>query len=239
MPRLPSCARTRWQVPVPDLVVAVLAAGASRRLGQPKQLVPLDGEPLLRRQCRCALAAGLGEVVVVLGANEHQHRTVITDLPVEVTVNQEWTEGLASTLRVAVCAAQRRRAALLVLPCDQYRITPGDLRTLRDRWYAAPSIAWMSVSDGYAGPPAILPDQYFEQVLELRGDAGARSVLRAAQAPAVREMVNPRATFDLDSPADLNIAVAWRPTRRDGRSAPRATALGTDARIQTDLRARR
>jgi CTP:molybdopterin cytidylyltransferase MocA len=94
-----------------------------------------------------------------------------------------------------------------VLPCDQYRITPDDLRMLHRRWRLAPSIACISVSDGYAGPPAILPDEYFERLLRLRGDAGARAVLRD---PTTRhEIVNPHAAFDLDSPADLLVAHAW------------------------------
>src|SRR5216684_1139625 len=82
---------------LPDLVVAVLAAGASRRLGRAKQLVPIGGEPLLRRQCRCALSARVGEVLAILGCDEAQHREVIVDLPVDVRVNDEWEEGLAAT----------------------------------------------------------------------------------------------------------------------------------------------
>src|ERR1700716_1366964 len=87
---------------LPDLVVAVLAAGASRRLGRAKQLVPVGGEPLLRRQCRCALSARVGEVVAILGCDEAHHREVIVDLPVAVQVNDEWEEGLAGTLRAGV-----------------------------------------------------------------------------------------------------------------------------------------
>src|ERR1700674_5780337 len=96
---------------LPDLVVAVLAAGASRRLGRAKQLVPVGGQPLLRRQCRCALSARVGEVVAILGCDEAQHREVIVDLPVDVRVNDEWEEGLAATPRSAVRAAKERQGA--------------------------------------------------------------------------------------------------------------------------------
>src|SRR5882724_483722 len=151
----------------PDLVVAVLAAGASRRLGRAKQLVPIGGEPLLRRQCLCALSAQVGEVVAILGRDEAEHREVIIDLPVGVRVNDEWEEGLAATLRSAVRVAQERRAALLVLPCDQYRIIPEDLRTLYDHWRWAPCIPCASRWGHYAGPPAILPIHYHDDVLRL------------------------------------------------------------------------
>jgi CTP:molybdopterin cytidylyltransferase MocA len=194
---------------LPDLVVAVLAAGASRRLGHPKQLVPIGGEPLLRRQCRCALNAEIGEVVVILGCDAAQHRQVIADLPIFVRVNDEWEEGLAATLRSAVQVAKERRAALLVMACDQYRIIPDDLRALYTRWRWAPCIAYVSRWGGYAGPPAILPIHYFDDVLRLRGDRGARSLLYHSQRARPDEIVNPRAAFDLDSPQELRVAHEW------------------------------
>ncbi len=202
------------RVLVPDLVVAVLAAGASRRLGRAKQLVPIDGEPLLRRQCRCALNAQVGDVVVILGCDEEQHREVIIDLAVDVRVNHEWKEGLAATLRSAVRVAKLRRAALLVLPYDQYRIIPDDLRTVYDRWRRAPSTACVSRCGDYAGPPAILPTPYHEHVLALRGDVGARALVYQCQWPRPQEVRNPRATFDLDSSEDVSIAEEWG--RRSG-----------------------
>jgi molybdenum cofactor cytidylyltransferase len=193
----------------PDLVVAVLAAGASRRLGRAKQLVRFGGEPLVRRQCRCAVASDVGHVVAILGCDAERHRAAIEDLPVAICVNREWAEGLAATLRCAVDAAGARRAALLVLPCDQYRITAADLRALCSAWRNAPSQPCVSRADSYAGPPAILPLEHHDRVRGLRGDTGARSLLyQSARRPT--EVVNPRALFDLDCPEDLRVATAWQ-----------------------------
>jgi len=194
---------------LPDVVIAVLAAGASRRLGRAKQLVPIGGEPLLRRQCRCALDARIGEVVAILGCDDAQHRQVIIDLPVEVRVNNEWEEGLAATLRSAVRTAKARQAALLVLQCDQYRIMPDDLRTLYEHWRWAPGIACISRWGSYAGPPAILPVHYYDDVLLLRGDIGARSLLYDLHRPCPDEIPIPGAAFDLDSPDEIRIANEW------------------------------
>jgi len=209
---------------LPDLVVAVLAAGASRRLGRAKQLVPIGGEPLLRRQCRCALSAEVGEVLAILGCDEVQHREVIVDLPVEVRVANQWKEGLAATLRSAVRAAKERQAALLVLPCDQYRIIPDDLRTLYDHWRWTPSIACVSRWGRYAGPPAILPIHYYDDVLRLRGDIGARSLLYDIRRPRPDEIPNPRATFDLDSPEEMRIAEAWGSSQVSRRNCDEKSA---------------
>ncbi len=197
----------------PRIVVAVLAAGASRRLRRPKQLVPIGGEPLLRRQCRCALAAGVGEVVAVLGCNADQHIRVISDLPVAVRVNGRWAEGLASSLRCAVRVATLRDAALLVLPCDQYRIVPMDIRALYDTWRRTPERACVSRHGQYVGPPVIIPVPYHQHILGLHGDVGARSVLYRPDRLLPIELTNPRATFDLDSAEDARRLGAWNKGR--------------------------
>ena len=198
----------------PDLLVVILAAGASRRLGSAKQMVSIGGETLLRRQCRCALDADLGPVLVVLGHDADRHKRVVADLPLDVRVNDEWQEGIAATLRLAVGVAIIRRAALLVLPCDQYRIAQNDLRALRDTWRLAPTVACVSRWGDYAGPPAILPIAYHEQALLLGGDTGARALLYGQGRPRPAEVVNPRAPYDLDSPRDLTVAQALSATLR-------------------------
>jgi len=197
----------------PDLVVAVLAAGASRRLGRAKQLVTLDGEPLLRRQCGSALAADVGEVLVILGCNADRHRRVVQDLPVSVLVNGNWAQGLSTTLRCAVRAAQLRRAALLVLPCDLYRVTSADLRALCGRWQRSPLSACVSRANEYVGPPAILPVSYHDRILALQGDSGARAVLFQPALPRPEEVANPNACFDLDCSDDVRVAAAWAERR--------------------------
>jgi len=190
----------------PELLVVVLAAGASRWLGTSKQLFPIDGEPLLRRQCRCALDAHIGRVLVILGNDADLHRRAISDLPIELGVNDNWQEGMAATLRHAVRIARQQRAATLVLPCDQYRVTPNDLQTLHDTWRPTPSAACVSRWHDYAGPPAILPIEYYGDVLKLQGDTGARALLYDGTRPRPLEVANLRATYDLDFPEDLAIA---------------------------------
>ena len=204
----------RQPVVSPDLLVVILAAGASRRLGSAKQLVSIGGETLLRRQCRCALDADVGPVLVVLGHDADRHKRLVADLPLDVRVNDEWQEGIAATLRLAVGVAIIRRAALLVLPCDQYRIAPNDLRTLRDTWRLTPTVACVSRWGDCAGSPAILPIAYHEEALSLRGDTGARALLYAQGRSRPAEVVNPRAPYDLDSPRDLTIAQAHSATLR-------------------------
>lgn len=189
-----------------DLVVVILAAGESARLGTAKQMVQIGGEPLLQRTCRRALAAGIGPVAVVLGCDAALHQQSIRGLPVEIQINAGWREGIAASLRVAVDLAAARHSASLILLGDQYRVTPHDLRRLHAAWRRGPTRPCVSTSADYAGPPTILPTETFDAIRSLRGDAGARGVLYGtAQAPV--EIVNPRAAYDIDTVEDLRHAV--------------------------------
>jgi CTP:molybdopterin cytidylyltransferase MocA len=190
----------------PAVLVAVLAAGASRRLGRPKQLVELpSGEVLLRRQCRIALDADVGNVVVVLGCKAEECAAGIADRPVTTLINAAWEEGLASSIRVAARAAMDARAAgLLVLHGDQYRVTAGDLRALHNAWQATGGGRAVRARNAeYAGPPVVLPAACLPAALTLEGEEGARRVLESLGPDGVLDVSMPNAAFDLDLPEQL------------------------------------
>ncbi len=186
------------------LVIAVLAAGASRRLGQPKQLVSIDGEPLLRRQCRVALEANLGHVVAILGCEADRCAQALAGLPITVRVNADWEAGLASSIRSAAeMAALSASSALLLLHGDQHRVTPQDLQRLHGAWAANGSRACRARHQSYAGPPVILPVSMFAAISALEGDQGARALLEQCSDDELLEVAMPNAVDDLDLPAQL------------------------------------
>ena len=86
--------------PLPHVAV-VLAAGGSRRLGQPKQLLKRDGETLVHRAVRLALETKPQRVLLVVGGHAQAMRDAVADLEVEVVMNAGWEEGLASSVRAA------------------------------------------------------------------------------------------------------------------------------------------
>ena len=185
-----------------ELLVAVLAAGASRRLGRPKQLVELGGEPLVRRVCRTAIAAGIGPVADVLGCRRDEIASVVSDLQVKVLDNDAWDGGMASSVRTAALAAlEQKVVALLLLHADQYAVSGDDLVRLRDAWRASSQSACLSRDGEHLGPPAILPARLFDRMRTLAGDTGPRAILRGD--PRVREVPMPSASRDVDCPADL------------------------------------
>ena len=194
-------------MPDPLLLTAVLAAGASRRLGRPKQLVAVDGQPLLRRQCRVTLDAGIGPVTAVLGCHADACAATIADLPVTIVVNGNWAEGLAASIRTAVgAAADAGAAGVLILHADQYRLTASALRALYAAWIGSGALgACRARHADYAGPPVILPAACFEAALQLRGDDGARGVLSALPPGSLIDVEMPNATADLDLPGQLEM----------------------------------
>ncbi len=181
-----------------------MAAGASRRLGQPKQLVQIDGEPLLRRQCRTALAANLGPIVVILGCRAGECLRAIIDLPVDTRTNERWAEGLSTSIRMAAQLALTAGVnGLLLLHADQYRVTVADLEALHLAWTESGRLAaCVSTRGEDFGPPVIFPPHCFADLLTLSGDVGARGVLAKLPLASIQRVPIANAFVDLDSPED-------------------------------------
>lgn len=170
----------------------VLAAGASVRLGESKQLARLGGETLLERAIRTAREAGCAPLVVVLGADAKQIQTQCDLSDAVVAVNDEWSEGMASSIRVGVGKLQDADGVVL-MTCDQPAVTAEHLRALMKSGEAT-----ASSYAGQRGVPAYLPALAFAQLMELRGDAGARDLLREA---AVVELAG--GELDIDTAEDI------------------------------------
>ena len=183
----------------------VLAAGGSRRLGRPKQLLRWEGITLLRRAAMAALGSGASPVLCVLGHEAAACGAEIADLPVHAVLHPGWQEGMATSLRAGLAAlADLAPAAtgLLVLPCDQPRV---DAELLRRLLAAAAVPACPLVACRYAGaygPPAIFPTRCFTELERLTGDRGARAVL-AAHAAELVVVDFPGGAEDVDRAEDL------------------------------------
>jgi molybdenum cofactor cytidylyltransferase len=185
----------------------VLAAGASRRLGQPKQLLMHRGETLLARAIRLAVDAGAHPVVVVLGANHELIRIAIEPVNSMVVVNHEWQQGIATSIRCgldSLMEADPTISGTLILTCDQPRLTSDHLTALIQLFHQQknPSIAASTYADT-VGVPAFFPREVFEQLRALRGDQGARTLLLAPPC-SLLTLPLPGGECDIDLPRDLS-----------------------------------
>ena len=180
----------------------VLAAGESRRLGRPKQLVQWRGESLITRSVRAAQAVCGPRVVVVLGAHRDAIECELEALGPVLALNPHWTEGLASSLRVGIAALPPSCEAALLQSCDQPRVPVSALQALAQCWRENPDRAIASAYANTVGIPAILPARLFTTLKTLSGDQGARAVLRAEGAQLLRFAL-PEAAFDVDDEDSL------------------------------------
>jgi CTP:molybdopterin cytidylyltransferase MocA len=182
----------------------LLAAGGSRRLGAPKQLLRHRGRPLLVHALTTATAAlPGGALVVVLGAHALKLRALVRRTAPRATAvfNARWEEGLATSLLAGLAAAPRDAPAALIMLVDQPHVDAHALRRLLAAWRRRPAVPAAARYAGRAGVPAVLPRRYWRTLLHgLEGDSGARVLLRGAAALTLVDM--PEAELDIDTPAD-------------------------------------
>ena len=172
-----------------SVAAIILAAGASRRLGQPKQLVGFDGEALLQRALRLAAEAGASPVLVVLGAHFAPICAAIPFNQAIPVLNDKWDEGIATSIRAGLRELEVRApesSSALVMTCDQPRLSEAHLRALIKLCdeQTNPAIA-ASAYAGSIGTPAIFPRVVFPALLALKGDRGARALLLDPPCPLI------------------------------------------------------
>jgi CTP:molybdopterin cytidylyltransferase MocA len=180
----------------------VLAAGGSRRLGFPKQLLRRRARPLLAHALRAARGAlPNSPLIVVLGAHVQRLRLLVRRAApgALVTYNSRWARGLASSLKAGVGELPAGTSAFVVTLVDQPNVDAHALRRLVNAWRRRPGVAAAAAYGGRAGVPAVLPRRYWRAIRELDGDAGARALLRAGR---VTTVAMPEAELDVDTATD-------------------------------------
>jgi len=187
-----------------DVAAILLAAGGSRRFGSPKQLHRVGGVSLVRRAAETARSAGCRPLVVVLGAAAEAIAPELDSGACAIVVHDGWSEGMGASIRAGMARLREEApdcpAALLLL-ADQPAVSEPLLRTLVERFRLGPEPAAACRYGGVLGPPAVFSASLFGELASLRGDEGARSLLRSGRI-AVAEIDFPEGAFDLDTNPD-------------------------------------
>lgn len=196
------------------IVGVVLAAGASRRLGHPKQLVQVEGSPLIVRAVNALLSVPeITEVVVVLGAHAAKIRPLIDCLSVKIIEISDWEEGLSRSLRAGITEIRHHipttDAALFTL-CDQPALDHQAIQSLVDARKNSPAGIVAARFDDHPAAPCLVDCQYFEFLSHIEGDQGARALFSAVDPSAIALVDLPHLSLDLDTPEDLQ---QWRDSR--------------------------
>lgn len=146
--------------------------------------------------------AGAGDVTVVLGADAARLAPLMQSAAVPVVVNQEFEEGIASSIRTGIAHVPPGTRAVMIMLADQFAVTVPELRQLVARWERQPDCIVAAQYGTTTGAPAIFPSDLFPELAALRGDRGAKSLLRRHWERVVGVPM-PSAALDVDTPADL------------------------------------
>jgi len=204
----------------------VLAAGESRRMGQPKQLLDYHGQPFVRAAAATALAAGLSPVIVVTGANAEAVEAAVRDLPARIIRNRDWPKGQGSSIRAGLADLTQpppslrdtspksfgygggREGAAIFLLADQPQVTTAVLRALVERHSQdlAPVVA--PLVRGQRANPVLFDRLTFPALLKLSGDLGGRALF-SQYPPAYLPWHDESLLVDADRPEDLEKLRDW------------------------------
>lgn len=198
--------------------VILLAAGASSRMGEPKQLLRYGGETLLGRALRAALESPCRPVVVVLGARAEALRAEVEGQGVLVITNEAWAEGMGSSIRAGLgalrAATSEAAEAAVVLLCDQPFVTSDIIARLVEAYRARRALlvasAYESRGEQPLGAPALFSRALFPELMALDGAEGAKRIIQRHAADAVCVAAQ-AAAFDIDTPADYRALQAETP----------------------------
>lgn len=183
----------------------ILAAGTSSRMGVNKLLLPRPRRPLVRTVCERIVAAGIEQIVVVLGHEQSRIEPELAGLPLSTTFNPNYRDGIATSVAAGVVAASSSSTGYLIALADMPEIRVETYRLLSQVFEsAAPDAIVVPTYRGERGNPVIFARSYRCQLLGLQGDEGARHLLKTHERLVTRmEIDDPGVRLDIDEPGHL------------------------------------
>ncbi len=182
--------------------IIILAAGSSSRMGEAKQNLLFKGMTLLQTAFKTALASKANVVAVVLGANVDAISPTIINQPVHIFKNEHWAEGMSASISFGLSKllkSQPELSSVLFMLMDQPLVDDNFINKLIDQ--AAPGKIIASSYNDTLGPPVLFDKQFFEEILTMTGNDGAKRIIQKHQ-KAVIEIPFASGAFDIDTPED-------------------------------------
>ena len=191
--------------PTPKLEIyaCVLAAGKSSRFGATKLVQPFRGKPLVQHALIAAQGACEGRVLLVVGHDQGSVVNASAGLFDRLVVNDEFENGINSSISASVRSCKDDADAVLVMLADQPLISAAHVRDLIDTRSGAENEIVSTSFNGITCPPILFPKSAFSALCGLRGDSGAKSLLSNDDF-VVTSVDFPPAGFDIDRPQDLH-----------------------------------
>ncbi|WP_329743323.1 nucleotidyltransferase family protein [Dyella sp. A6] len=192
------------ETPAGTPAIVLLAAGEGRRFGGAKQLADFDGEPMVRRVARDLLALDC-PLVAVIGARAERVAPVLQDLPLVIIRNDNWQNGLGSSIACGVRhvgQAHAHASGVLLCLADQPMVGGDHLRRMLARHRDVPDCLLVTCHEDVSGPPVLFPRDCMPELADLDGPVGARTLIQREAARVERFHLAEHP--DVDTPADLD-----------------------------------
>lgn len=186
-----------------SLSILIPAAGASQRLGQPKQLVQYQGKSLIQRAIENAEVLTSLEIIVVTGAHADSIESLVQNTSARSVYNPDWSAGMGGSIATGADAVDENTSGVLIVLCDQWGIQAQDLQLLAQTWLADTDRIVCAEAEGHLGPPVIFPSSCLAKLRALNGDLGARSIIEK-KLDSVFPVPMQNAALDLDTPNQLD-----------------------------------
>lgn len=193
-----------------EIGLVILAAGASVRLGAPKQLLRFEGETFLRRIALASAASVCRPVIAVFGAQSDRFKTELSDLDVHAVENFDWQKGMGSSVKTGVerlLEINESAEAVVLAVCDQPFVTTEIIDRLA-RTYRKNKVSIVASAYGETlGVPALFSRALFPQLLQLEGFGGAKQIIKQFAGETI-SVAFPAGATDIDTPEDFAQLIA-------------------------------
>ncbi|HEY9632945.1 MAG TPA: nucleotidyltransferase family protein [Coleofasciculaceae cyanobacterium] len=196
----------------PAVGLIILAAGASTRMGTPKQLLPYRGYSLVRHIVEVATTSVCQPIVVVLGANAERIKPEVSQLPVQIVENQQWAEGMSASIRVgleALLAVNQNLEAVAIALCDQPFVSSQTLDRIVEAFHFTGKPIIASEYAETLGVPALFSRILFSELMALKSNEGAKQLIKR-HIDEVFSIPFPDGAIDIDTPKDYEQLQTYR-----------------------------
>ncbi|MCR6691850.1 MAG: nucleotidyltransferase family protein [archaeon YNP-LCB-003-016] len=191
------------------ITAIILAAGASKRFGRNKLLETINGKPMIKWTVEAALNSMANEVVVVLGFEAEKVAEAIKDLPCKKVINENYEEGMSSSVKCGLRNAMDKSMAILIIPGDCPLIRSEDINKVIKRYLETRKPIVIATHKGRRGHPIMISRELFEEVMGISEEGmGLKEVIKRHEMEiAYAETENAGVIRDIDNPEDLKEAL--------------------------------
>lgn len=190
--------------PINHCAVLMIAAGESKRMGSPKQLLVVEGETIINRMIHIVKKAVNFPTYVILGAFAETIQAQFPNLEINIVNNTHWQEGMASSIRLGLNTAKAQIPALdgvMVVLCDQPYITESTITALLQLQKEKDTPMAAAYYDDVMGTPALFHSRIFNELLSLKGDMGAKRIIQS-RPEKVAKLHFEKGLLDIDTKED-------------------------------------